>query len=246
MSESDLPGLATLGLAFVAGLLTTLSPCVLPVLPMVAASATGRSRWGLVTLIAGLALTFTVIGVALASSGQLFGMDDRTLRPAAGVLMAVIGLILLSSQLRDALARITGVLGNASGNALTRIRSDHPVAQLGVGMLMGIAWSPCVGPTLGAAIGLAASGGGTTGAALVMSVFSVAAVLPLAIVGLLGRGLLERHRQSLLHAGESGRTLMGWGLLLIGLLVVSGIDKWLEARFLVHMPEWLVELTTRY
>jgi len=244
--ESALPGVATLGLAFVAGLLTTLSPCVLPVLPMVAASATGRSRWGLFTLIAGLALTFTVIGVALASSGQLFGLDDRSLRPAAGGLLTVIGLILLSTRLRDALARVTGALGNAGGNALTRIRSDHPAAQFGVGMLMGVAWSPCVGPTLGAAIGLAASGGGTPGAAMVMSVFSVAAVLPLALVGLLGRGLFERHRQSMLRAGDSGRKLMGWSLLAIGLLVVTGIDKWLEAQFLVWMPEWLVALTTRY
>ncbi|TVQ41443.1 MAG: cytochrome c biogenesis protein CcdA, partial [Wenzhouxiangella sp.] len=77
----------TLGLAFLAGLVTTLSPCVLPILPMIAAAATGRSRLGLVALAAGLALSFTVVGVVLASSGHLIGLDERGLRLGAGILL---------------------------------------------------------------------------------------------------------------------------------------------------------------
>jgi cytochrome c biogenesis protein CcdA len=65
---------------------------------MVAASATGRSRRGLSALAAGLALAFTLIGVSLASSGQLLGLDERSLRTAAGVLMSLIGLVLLLTR----------------------------------------------------------------------------------------------------------------------------------------------------
>jgi len=238
--------LVTAGLALLAGLLTTLSPCVLPVLPMVAASATSRSRWGLPAMALGLALTFTVVGVTLARSGSMLGLDDRSLRLGAGILMVTLGLALLVPRAQRAMEGLLQRLGNVGGNAAARVQSDHPAAQLGVGVLMGAAWSPCVGPTLGAAIGLAASGGSTTNAAVVMAIFSTGAVLPLMLVGFLGRELLLRNRQGLARAGELGRQLMGASLLVIGVLVVTGLDKALEARLLDLAPEWLVALTTRF
>lgn len=239
-------GLATLGLAALAGLLTTLSPCVLPILPMVAASAGGRSRWGLVALAAGMAASFTLIGVVVTGSGHLLGIDGQALRTGAGVLMTLFGLVLLVPALQRLGERATASVGNAGGRALGRIRSDHPAAQLGVGALLGAAWSPCVGPTLGTAIALAASGQSPAHSATVMAVFSVAAVLPLIAAGLFSRGLLERHRERLLVAGQLGRKLMGWSLLSIGALVLTGLDKVLEAALLDLMPVWLIDLTTRF
>jgi cytochrome c biogenesis protein CcdA len=219
---------------------------VLPILPMVAASATGRSRWGLPALAAGLALAFTLIGVSLVSSGQLLGLDERSLRTAAGVLMSLIGLVLLSTTLQDRLARLFAGVGSAGGNTLARIRSEHPAAQFGVGALLGVAWSPCVGPTLGAAIALAATGEGSAQAAVVMTVFSLGAVLPLLAAGLFSRSAFARFRERLLAAGNGGKKLMGASLLLIGLLVLSGLDKRLETWLLDFTPAWLTELTVRY
>ncbi len=238
--------LVAAGLALLAGLLTTLSPCVLPVLPMVAASATTRSRWGLPAMALGLALTFTVVGVTLARGSSVLGLDDRSVRVGAGVLMAALGLALLLPPAQRAMEAFLQRVGNVGGNAAARIRSDHPAAQLGVGVLMGAAWSPCVGPTLGAAIGLAASGGSATHAAVVMAIFSLGAVLPLMLVGFLGRGLLQRNRQRLTRVGEVGRQLMGASLLVVGILVLTGFDKMLEAWLLGLTPDWLVALTTRY
>jgi cytochrome c biogenesis protein CcdA len=103
-----------------------------------------------------------------------------------------------------------------------------------------------VGPTLGAAIGLAASGGSASSAATVMAVFSLGAVLPLMAVGLLGRSLLVRHRARLAQAGDVGRKLMGGSLLVVGVLVLTGLDKALEAWLLGLAPTWLVGLTTRF
>jgi cytochrome c biogenesis protein CcdA len=245
MAASELSA-ATLGLAGLAGLLTTLSPCVLPILPMVAASATGRSRWGLPAMAAGLALAFTVIGVSLASSGQLLGLDERTLRTVAGALMVVIGIALLSTWLQDRVAGVFSRVGSAGGNALARIQSEHPAAQFGVGALLGVAWSPCVGPTLGAAIALASTGKGSADAAVVMTIFSLAAVTPLIAAGLLSRSAFARVRERLLSAGSFGKKLMGVSLLLIGLLVLSGFDKVLEAWLLDVGPAWLSDLTVRY
>lgn len=238
--------LTTLGLASIAGLLTTLSPCVLPILPMVAASATGRSRWGLPALAVGLALAFTLIGVTLARSGDLLGLDERTLRTAAGLLMLVLGVVLLSARLQAALSGLLSKLGSLGGNAAAGIRSEHPAAQFGVGALLGVAWSPCVGPTLGAAIALAATGEGSAQAAVVMAMFSVGAVLPLIGAGLLSRQAFTRLRDRALSAGGIGKAVMGASLLLVGALVLSGLDKALEAWLLDVGPSWLTELSVRF
>lgn len=239
-------GVATLGLAFLAGLVTTLSPCVLPILPMVAAAATGRSAFGLVALAAGMASAFTVVGVLLASGGQLLGAHEGQLRIAAGALMLGLGIVLLSSRIQQAFARASSGVGRAGYQGLSRLDSGHPAAQFGVGALLGVAWSPCVGPTLGAAIALAASGGGLLDAAVVMGTFSLAAVVPLTTVGLLSRGAFMRHRERMARASDIGRKVMGWSLAAIGALVLSGYDKVLEAWLLDRAPDWLLDITTRF
>lgn len=236
----------TLGLAFLAGLLTTLSPCVLPILPMIAGAATGRSRFGLLALAGGLALSFTLLGVTLAASGQLLGLDERTWRLGAGVLMLAVGLLLVSARLQAGFSRLMAGLGSAGHGAMARIQSDHPASQFLIGMLMGVAWSPCVGPTLGAAIALAAGGSGLAEATVIMATFSAAAVVPLTAAGLATRSLLIRRRERLARLGQIGRLVMGYSLLLIGVLVLSGLDKQLEGWLLDLAPDWLPALTTRF
>lgn len=236
----------TLGLAALAGVVTTLSPCVLPVLPLVAASASGRSRWGLLTLALGLALSFTVVGVVVTSSGALLGLSERGLRWSAGALMIAVGTVMLVPSFRHALERLAGGAGNFGGQAAARIRSDHPAAQFAVGALMGVAWSPCVGPTLGAAIALAASGRNLAEVSVVMLVFSLSAVIPLIALGAASRAWFLRNQQRALRFGQIGRWLISISLILIGLTVLTGWDKLLETWLLDFTPAWLIELTTRF
>ena len=236
----------TLGLAFLAGLVTTLSPCVLPILPMIASAATGKHPLGLPALAAGLALAFTLVGVSVAASGHLIGLEEDSLRLAAGALMTVVAVVLLSTTLQQRFARMATGLGGAAHGLASGIRADHPGAQFAIGTLMGIAWSPCVGPTLGAAIALAAGGSGIAEATVIMAVFSVAAVVPLTAAGLASRRLFALNREGLQRAGDVGRKVMGWSLLLIGGLVLLGLDKRLEVFLLDLAPEWLLALTTRF
>lgn len=236
----------SLGLAFLAGLVTTLSPCVLPLLPMIAAAATGRSRLGLLALAGGLALAFTTVGVALAAGGHLVGLDERSLRLSAGVLMTAVGCLLVSHRLQSGFSRLTSRLGSAGHDAMSRVQSDHPAAQFVIGLLMGVAWSPCVGPTLGAAIALAAGGGSLGTSAVIMATFSIAAVVPLTAAGLASRSVFSRRREGLATAGRIGRAVMGWSLLVIGILVLSGLDKQLEAWLLDIAPAWLAAMTTQF
>lgn len=239
-------GFVTLALAALAGTLTMLNPCVLPLVPMVIGAATAESQAGLFALALGMSITFAVTGTALAASGQLLGVDGNTLRLIIGVLMVAIGLLLLSTRAQLAFARHTSGVANVGNQALARFSPAGPAGQFGVGALLGLVWTPCVGPTLGAAIALAAQGEGLGQVGIVMGVFSAFAVLPLLAIGIASRSAFVRRRDRAISIGVTGRKWMGWGLLVIGLLVLSGGDKWLEAMVLNHMPDWLLELTTRY
>jgi len=107
-------------------------------------------------------------------------------------------------------------------------------------------WSPCVGPTLGAASVLAAKGEDLGQVALTMLVFGIGAALPLMLLGVLSREAMMRWRSRLVETGKTGKTLLGGLLIAIGLLVASGLDKWLEARLVDASPEWLTRLTTQF
>ena len=118
--------------------------------------------------------------------------------------------------------------------------------QFGVGLLLGALWSPCVGPTLGAASLLAAQGQDIARVAVTMLVFGLGAALPLLLLGLLSRETLRRWRDRMLSAGKGGKIALGVVLIATGVLVLTGLDKYLEAIVVDASPDWLTELTTRY
>jgi cytochrome c biogenesis protein CcdA len=118
--------------------------------------------------------------------------------------------------------------------------------QFGVGLLLGAVWSPCVGPTLGAASALAAQGKDLLEVGLVMAAFGVGAALPLLALGTLSRQAMLRWRARLARAGQGGKAALGGMLAAIGLLILSNLDKRLEAFLLDAAPDWLILLTTRF
>jgi cytochrome c-type biogenesis protein len=166
-------GAGTYGIALLAGLLTTLSPCVLPLIPILMGSAVTAHRLGPWALAGGVALSFTVAGVFLASVGASLGLDGETFRLVAALLLIIFGLILLSGRLQALFVRATAGL-TGSGNALlSRFTLDGLGGQFALGLLLGIVWSPCVGPTLGAATTLASQGRNLAQISLLMAVFGV-------------------------------------------------------------------------
>jgi cytochrome c-type biogenesis protein len=237
-------GILTLLLAATAGALTLLNPCVLPLIPMLAGAATSRHRLGLVGLGLGMVVAFTAVGVLLAGGGELAGLSEYQWRMTAGVLMVVFGVILISTQLQAGFARITARFSTAGHEGLARIRSDHPAAQTLVGLLLGIAWTPCIGPTIGAAISLAATGESLGAVTVVMVIFSLFAVIPLIGLGLASQAVFMRNRERMARIGEIGRQVMGGSLLLISTLVLTGWDKIVETWLLDMSPDWLIGLTT--
>jgi len=229
-------------LGFAAGALGTLSPCVLPLLPLVVAGAVERHRLGPLVLAAGLAASATTIGFAVALLG--FALDRDVVRVAAGALLLVVGAVLLIARLDVALARATTPLAARAAALLARRGPRGLAGQAVVGALLGALWTPCGGPTLGGAIGLAAQRRSLGAAAAVMAAYSVGAVVPVLLLAYGSRRLVARPDR-LARVMRVGKPAVGALLVLVGVLSVTGADKALEARLLDVMPAWLVDLTTR-
>jgi cytochrome c biogenesis protein CcdA len=238
--------LGSAAIALLAGLLSTLSPCVLPLIPIVLGAALSEHRLGPVALAVGLAASFVAIGLFVATIGYSIGLDSGRLRALGAAVLIGIGLTLLVPLFQTRFALAAGPLTAWAGNRLSGSSAPGLRGQLALGLLLGVVWSPCVGPTLGAASMLASQGRDLGHAAFVMGAFGVGAVLPLAILGLLSREAVGRWRGRLLNMGKAGKAALGSVLVVMGTLIVTGLDKQVET-LLVHLsPQWLTELTTRF
>ena len=118
--------------------------------------------------------------------------------------------------------------------------------QFAIGILLGAVWSPCVGPTLGAASLLAARAENLGYVALTMLAFGIGAAIPLLLIGMMSRDALVRWRGRMLAAGSGGKAIMGLVLVATGLMILTGLDKRLETILVEASPAWLTELTTRF
>ncbi|WP_158747296.1 cytochrome c biogenesis CcdA family protein [Acidisphaera sp. L21] len=236
----------SVGAGYVAGVLSTLSPCVLPLLPLVVSSALAAHRAGALLLAAGLALSFTAIGLFVATIGFAIGLDGDLFRTLSAVLLMLIGLVLLSSVLQARFALATGGLGNAGNRLLARLSPGGLRGQFVVGAVLGAVWSPCVGPTLGAASVLAAQGQDLPAVATVMLAFGLGAATPLLLVSFLSRAALLRWRGRMARAGQAGKVLLGGGAVIVSLLILTGLDRSVEAAAVNASPAWLTDLTTRF
>ena len=229
-----------IGLSVAAGLLTSLSPCVLPALPIVVGSAAVDRRHGPLALAAGLVVAFTVIGVALASAGATLGLTEAQVRRGAAALLVAAGATQLSARLQDRVARWTSPLASAAATSASRAGRGLG-GQFIVGALLGAVWSPCVGPTLGAAVGLAAGGGSLGRATLMMFMFGVGSAIPLVATAYAARRVLER-RSALISGAAKGKKVFGIALVAMGLAVLLGADKVIEAAILDHLPGWWIQI----
>jgi cytochrome c-type biogenesis protein len=238
--------LATLFFAFVAGTLTVLSPCVLPVLPMVLGAATSQSKCGSVFLALGLTISFVAIGLFVALFGFAIGLDEGVFRQIAALLMLAVGIVLVVPKLQVQLATAGGPVSGWINDRFSTGESTSNSGPFGLGLLMGAIWAPCVGPTLGAASVMAAQGENLIEVTLTMLLFGIGSAVPLLFLGLVSRELLMRWRGKMLAMGGGMKSILGSLLIVSGFLVLTGYDKQAEAFLVEQSPDWLTELTTRF
>ncbi|MFY9991034.1 MAG: cytochrome c biogenesis CcdA family protein [Rhodoplanes sp.] len=238
--------LAGLALSYLAGALSTLSPCVLPLLPIILFGSISRHPWGPVALAAGLSASFAVVGTVVASVGFAIGLNPAVLRAAVAILLVAAGAVLLAPSLQAQVALAAGPIANGAQSFIDRFQSSGLKGQFLLGAALGAIWSPCSGPTLGAAIGLAAQSDTALQAAVTMAAFGLGAATPIVALAYGSRRAVLARREWLDWLSRVGKPLMGAILIAIGVSILSGLDKTIETVLTQAMPDWLVALTTQY
>lgn len=231
-------------LAYAAGALTILSPCVLPLVPIVLGSAAQAHRHGPLALAAGLVVSFTLTGFLLATLGAASGFDGDWVRLFGAGLLLAAGVALLVPSVQMLLTRAATPLADWANARQSSMVRYGLAGQAAIGVLLGLVWSPCVGPTLGAATVLAAQGENLTIVAVTMGAFGLGIASVLLVLAFATRSLLARWRGRLMTAGGTGKQLLGGLLMVVGVLIFTGGDKMIEGILVEASPDWLVDLTT--
>ncbi len=223
-------------LAFLAGLLSLLSPCVLPMIPLVASSAVRSSRKGIFMLALGLSLSFALAGTILTFALISLGLSPEVLRYFSASLLLFIAVAVLVPSVGDWLStRLSLLTSRLPGQ---NVAGDGVMTQFAVGASLGLVWLPCVGPTLGAAIALASTGQSMGSAFLVMLSFGVGTAIPLVGFSFLMKNSLSKW----ITTAALAKKVMGISLIVLSLSIFSGFDRTLEALALEIMPEWLYNI----
>jgi cytochrome c-type biogenesis protein len=237
--------LAGSALSYAAGALSTLSPCVLPLLPIILFGALEQHVWAPIALATGLSASFAGVGIFLATLGFNIGLDPAAVRLGGAALMLIIGIVLLAPALQSRFARVAAPVAMGGQALVDRLRLSGISGYFALGILLGAIWSPCSGPTLGAAIGLAAQSETAGRAAIIMVAFSLGAATPILALAYGSRQAIFARCDLAARVSRIAKSLMGVALVSVGALVLTGFDKVVEASLTSAMPDWLVAATTR-
>ncbi|EAQ27615.1 DsbD [Erythrobacter sp. NAP1] len=233
-------------LSFVAGLVTILNPCVLPLVPILVASALGKSRFGPLALAGGLVTSFTLFGFTVIAFGYSLGINEQAVRLFVGAMLAVGGIVLLVPQAQAAFSAAAAPIANFGNQRLSQVSGDGWHGQFAIGLLLGIVWAPCVGPTLGVAIAAASQGQDLASSFLIFLVFGLGVATSVLAFAYGSRKAMGERRKTLSMIAQYGKPLFGAALLVVGLMVVTGFDKVIEIALLDALPESVVLFTTSF
>jgi cytochrome c-type biogenesis protein len=239
-------GIAQLGLSMAAGSLTTLSPCVFPILPLVAGGAMQGNRLAPLAMGAGMVASFAIMGVLVGALGGALGIDSDTIRNAGAVLLIAFGVVMLVPALNNRFTRLMTPLAGLASTASNRVEGSSLAGAFVLGALLGMVWSPCSGPLLASALTLVATKGDAADGAFILGLFGLGAAVPLVAIAYATRAGFARSRDWVLaHIGalKQGFAVL---ILLVGIAILVGADKWLEAQITQRLPDSWVTATTRF
>lgn len=235
--------LPQMGLSLAAGSLTTLSPCVFPLLPLVLGGALQGNRFAPVAMGAGMIVSFAAIGMVLGALGPALGIDADTVRTAGAAMLIAFALVMLVPALGERFTRWMLPIASTANAASSKLDGGSLVGALMLGGVLGLVWSPCSGPLLGSALSLVASEGGVARGGLVLGIFGLGAAIPLVAVAYASRRGFVAVRDWVMARIERVRHVFAVLLGAMGVAILTGGDKWLEARVLQWLPDAWVNLT---
>ena len=242
----DALSLSHVGLSVAAGSLTTLSPCVFPILPLVLGGAVQGHRLAPLAMGSGMAISFAPIGLVIGALGPALGIDSDSVRIFGAVLLIVFGLVMLVPALNRRFSEWMLPIASTANAASARLDGGSLGGALLLGGVLGLVWSPCSGPLLASALTLVASEGGAARGALILGLFGIGAAIPLVAVAYASRSGFVRARGWVLGRIDAIKKGFGVVILVTGVAILSGGDKWVEVRVLDLLPDAWIGATTLF
>ena len=230
-------------LGYAAGLLTLINPCVLTILPIVLATALQAGRAGPLVLATGMSVSFVVLGLLVASAGRSLGITEETISNAAAVLMILFGGMLLIPRFSAVFATAPAGMSGRADQSMDEVAQDSLTGQFVGGILLGAVWSPCIGPTLGGAIGLASQGGSLMAAGAVMVAFALGVSTIILVLAYGAQSVIRRRQAVLRRIAEVSRPIMGGVFVAVGFAILFKLHHVAEIWALDNLPEWFTALS---
>ncbi|MGY3303078.1 cytochrome c biogenesis protein CcdA/thiol-disulfide isomerase/thioredoxin [Pseudomonas sp. PvR086] len=212
-------------IAFLGGILTVLSPCILPVVPFLFAGVK-RTRTSILLTLGGMALTFALISSLAVVSSDWVIQANNTGRHVALIVMVLFALSLISARIGGWLARPFVLLGNRL-DPNTR-KMSGPLGSVMIGVATGLLWAPCAGPILGVILTGAMLQGANVQTSLLLVAYGLGSALSLGTLIFAGRGLVNRLKPSIPVTGWLRRGA-GAGVLVAAAVIATGTDNRLLA-----------------
>ncbi|MDA5095043.1 cytochrome c biogenesis CcdA family protein [Aliiroseovarius sp. KMU-50] len=228
---------------YLAGLLTLINPCVLPVLPIVLATALGAHRLGPVALAAGMSLSFVALGLLVTALGHTVGLDEDYVANAGATLMVAFGLVLLVPALSERFTTLSSGFSARADQELDDVDRASLRGQFLGGALLGAVWSPCIGPTLGGAIALASQGESLAWAGLIMVAFAMGVSSIILALGYGARNAILRRQAAMRVIATRARPIMGGVFVAVGAAILLKFHHTIEAWAVDTLPYWLTDLS---
>jgi len=229
--------------AYAAGLLTLINPCVLPVLPIVLASALNANRYGPVALAAGMSVSFVTFGVLVTAFGSSIGLTQDGLARIGAMIMVVFGLVLLVPMFAQRFEMATAGFAAGADQRMNQIDASGMRGQFIGGLLLGAVWSPCIGPTLGGAIALASQGENLLYVTVIMSFFALGVSTLILGLGLGAREAIRSRATALRGLAERSKPILGATFLAVGVMLLLNVHHMIEGWAIRVLPYWLQDLS---
>lgn len=195
-------------------------------------------------------MSFVGVTWLLSSFGTVLGLDRTLIRNLSALILIISGFLFLSEKAQELLSHLLAPLlkfANQKSQELSRRSSGWENGRrFFLGALAGIIWTPCSGPSLGVAIGLASDQENALRALPVLFIFGLGAALPMLAIAYGSTALARQLRQGSMQWLNGIKKVAGTFVVLLGLAILTGADKKVEAQLVRWSPEWLTDLTTRF
>ncbi|MEM8837728.1 MAG: cytochrome c biogenesis CcdA family protein [Pseudomonadota bacterium] len=232
--------------AYIAGILTLINPCVLPVLPIVLISALNASKFGPIALAAGMSVSFVILGVLVTAFGASVGLTQETVAQIGAGLMIAFGAILVTPMFARRFELATAGIASGADQQMNAVDAGSLRGQLLGGLLLGTVWTPCIGPTLGGAIALASQGENLGFVTLIMIAFSLGVSTFIIGLGLGARETLRARAMVFSGLAERSKPIIGITFIAVGAMLLLQVHHALEGWLLDIMPIWLQDLSVSF